>query len=760
MKERKVLLPIKVVTVQERDWVPPGGGGGDPKMFGEVTKEIRESLISEVESVYKHFADAFQKHKGAPAVARVTLKPKALAKSHRPDAILNKTTCPIIGANGFGELLVSVQPQSLELLADQLRMTQTKDGIAAVSTIQKISPYSISEALGFQSLQELSTMIDEDPIHPHPLKLRLFHHKNLSLDTRLLSAFREKTEDLGIPMPESIFYAQGMQIYRIPEMKKELLEPLASFLGTQRLSTFPRYQVLKTSSIFIRPVNIKDFPPPEEGTEYPFVGLIDSGTDPSNSFLSKWIADREVYVADGYTDFEHGTFVAGLLIHPSLLNSNDPPFPDISSKIVDVVAVPEKESLYENELMWILEDVLPKHREVKVWNLSLAMPNKICQDDTFSDMAIFLDRLQDQYGVLFVVACGNYDKSPLRSWPPQDLGEADRICAPADSVRAISVGSIAHLHKPNSCVKTGNPSPFSRRGPGPVYLPKPELTLYGGNCDKDGDYLQTGIISLGKNGGLAENIGTSFSTPIACSLLANIGGALSEMPSINLMKALIIHSARLSSPKLTTFDLRYKGFGTPSDLPNVLTCEPWSATLIFEPEIFPGKAFEKTPFPIPQCLKGPRGTLKAEIVVTVVYDPPLDPSFGSEYCRRNIDVSFGTYDVDKDGKRKQEIKIPSEPEDINQRYEENLIKYGFKWSPVKAYRKSLVRVSGDQWRLYVKMTDRKEFFSNEPQRIALVFTILDPERRKPVYDEVVRWMNREGWITADLRIKEQIQVRA
>ena len=728
-------------------------------MFGDVNQDTRESLVSEVELVNKHFQDAFKKYKGAPAVARVSLKKKALAKSHRPDAILNKSTCPIIGATSFGELLVSVQPHGLENLAGQLRTTRTKEGIAAVSTIQKIAPYTTSEALGFQSIQDLSKEIDENPKNPRPLKLRLFYHKNPPLDAHLLAAFKQQAEDLGIPMPKSIFYAEGMKIYSIPEIKRKHLASLASFIGTQRLTTFPRYQVLKTASIFLRPVDIRDFPPPQEGTEYPLVGLIDSGTEPGNPFLSKWIVDREVYVPDNYTDFAHGTFVAGLLIHARLLNGNNPLFPEVSSKIVDVVAVPEKDDLTEPQLMEILEDVLPKHRDVKIWNLSLAIPDKICQDDAFSDMAMFLDRLQDQYGVLFVVACGNYEELPLRSWPPEDLGEADRICSPADSVRAISVGAIAHRKGSNSCVEEGDPSPFSRRGPGPVYLPKPELTLCGGNCDKNGDYLQSGIISLGKNGGLAEDIGTSFSTPLACSLLANIGGALSEMPSMNLMKALVIHSARLSSTKLTTFDLRYRGFGTPSDLPNILTCEPWAATLIFEPEIFPGRAFEKTPFPIPQCLRGPQGTVKAEIVMTLVYNPPLDPSFGPEYCRRNIDISFGTYDVGKDGKRKQEIKIPSEPEDINHRYEENLVKYGFKWSPVKAYRKSLVRISGEQWRLYVKMTDRKEFFSNEPQRIALVFTILDPERKQPVYDEIVRWMNRAGWITNDLRIKEKIQVR-
>lgn len=50
------------------------------------------------------------------------------------------------------------------------------------------------------------------------------------------------------------------------------------------------------------------------------------------------------------------------------------------------------------------------------------------------------------------------------------MGERDRIISLADSVRAITVGSIALYETVDSIVKTNEPSPFSRRGPGANYI--------------------------------------------------------------------------------------------------------------------------------------------------------------------------------------------------------------------------------------------------------------------------------------------------
>jgi hypothetical protein len=54
---------------------------------------------------------------------------------------------------------------------------------------------------------------------------------------------------------------------------------------------------------------------------------------------------------------------------------------------------------------------------------------------------------------------------------------------------------------------------------------------------------------------------------------------------------------------------------------------------------------------------------------------------------------------------------------------------------------------------------RDESVAPEPQRVALVVTMFDRKRQKPVYDDVVTAMARAGWITQDLRVDERIRAR-
>ena len=267
------------------------------------------------------------------------------------------------------------------------------------------------------------------------------------------------------------------------------------------------------------------------------------------------------------------------------------------------------------------------------------------------------------------------------------------------------------------------------------------------------------MLSLDGNGNVAENIGTSFAAPLVSTLFANVYEILAPPVSRNLVKALVVHSAMLGSGPTTADEMRYRGFGIPGDLTRVLTCDPWSATLVFEPELITGYEFEKRQFPIPSALRTAAGEVRGEFIMTLVYDPPLDPSFGAEYCRTNVDVSLGTYDVRKDGKPHHKRQIPPEPKDVNLLYEKNLVEHGFKWSPVKVYRRRIAHgVNGDEWRLMVSVHHRAEFNSAAPQRMTLLITMRDPEEQRPVYDEVVTAMKQAGWASVDLAVKNQIRI--
>ena len=226
-------------------------------------------------------------------------------------------------------------------------------------------------------------------------------------------------------------------------------------------------------------------------------------------------------------------------------------------------------------------------------------------------------------------------------------------------------------------------------------------------------------------------------------------------------KALLIQSAALSSEPIAAAELPYRGFGVPGEITDILTCAPWQATLIFEPELLAQrKIFAKADFPIPDCFRRENSTIEGEFLMTLVYDPPRDPAAGAEYCQVNVDVSLGTYDQGADGKPSHSKQIPLEPKDYSKLFEKHLVEHGFKWSPVKVFRRKLSRTSGLRWRLMLELLYRAEIEVAEPQRVALVVTMFDPERKKPVYDDVVRSMSTAGWIAEDLQIDERIRTRA
>ncbi|MFC1806263.1 S8 family peptidase, partial [Planctomycetota bacterium] len=576
--EQNTRLPIKIVEPHASDFRQPQGGGGRRKQFGAVTDKVRKRHAEQLDKVAAHFAGWFKEAPSIPAVARVVLKRDALAKSYRPTKLFSDETCPIMGGGRFGELFVGVTRSRLRKLRERILTGTSMVDKANISTIQQIEPFTAQDAVGVEGIDGLANVLEGKG---HRLKLRLFVHASAVENARLVKRLLKLTQGLGLPQPDELRYGQGSCVLRLTGVTPDHVAALAGFAGTRSLATFPAFTVVKTASIPVGSVTALTFPEPDPAADYPIIGVVDTGTDPRDPVLAPWVAAREIYVPDVDADFDHGSFVSGLAVYAQVLN--DDRFPGHPVKVLDVRAVPKSGAILEDDLLAILEEVIPKYPAVRVWNLSLNTTE--VSDDVFSDLAMALDALMDEHGVTIACSAGNYKRIPFRGWPPEDLGEDDRIKSPADAVRAIAVGSLAHLDRPGSRVRREDPSPFTRRGPGAAFLPKPELVHYGGNCKPDGDFTQIGVRSLNGKGNIAEDIGTSFSAPLVANVLANIDGAIQGPVSPCLLRALAIHSAALGNPDLTAVELRYKGFGVPGELAGIVTCAPWEATLIFEPEL-------------------------------------------------------------------------------------------------------------------------------------------------------------------------------
>ncbi|MBA0177504.1 S8 family peptidase [Pectobacterium carotovorum] len=745
--------PIKVIEAVPDDFTDKSYNFAKKEPIRKVTEGLKNKLKKEINEVKDFFSSSFKKWPDIPAVAKVTLHEKALAKSHRPSSLLGDNTCPVIGSAGFGELLISVTEKGLSQLHKKIEnSTKSHNGTVHIAVIDKIEPFILNS-------EDLNKKKYESYI------LKLFDHKDRNTNKALDKKLSEYAIELGIPIPEKYEISHDLSIYEIKG--NDNIVKLANFVGIRKLEPMP---VFSLSNTINRPsthkkLNIVNFPLPEENKTYPLLGIIDSGVDPNNKTLAPWIWDR-LDLVNGQHDYEHGNMVASLAINGRWLNNKHKGFPDCQSEIVDVAAFPKDGELKLPQLMKAVKTAVTTYPEVKVWNLSLGCEAP-CSSESFSELGHFLNALHDEFGCLFVIASGNYVYTPQRTWPPQELNGSDRISAPADSVRSLTVGSVAHLDSTATVVKKQQPSSFSRRGPGPSFIPKPELNHFGGNCDNNLDCMDTGIIAIGPNNNLCESLGTSLATPLVSSLAASlwyeleINGKIS--PSPERIKTLLIHSAlRNSNPKNENSLINYQGFGRPSDnISDILGCNKDEITFIFEVDTREGIEFSRTPFVIPDSLKTSEGKFTGEILMTLVYSPPLDYDYPSEYCRSNVDVSFGTYTYDPVEKKwSHSGKVPQIKEK-SELYEKVLIENGFKWSPVKVYRKQFPQgVTGDQWRLKLDVQRRAEQEPlSSPQRAVLAITLRSLKNSQNVYSESINEIDKLGWKQVDIVTREQPQIR-
>ncbi len=441
------LLPIKVVLPRKDfDYRPDPSTGGSTKQFCDVTPELRKTFVESVDKIENYFASSFEEYPDIPVVAKVALRKEAMAKSHRPKLIFNSNTCPVIGLDKPGELLISVNKPGLQLLKRELAYGRTKKHIAQISTLESLQVFSAKDSLSRETIEELVAVTAKQ----NPIRLRLFEHPSQAVNLRikqLVQAYISNTDGDY----QELDYGEDLTVMAVYGLKKHEIEKLSNFVGTQSLSSFPDYRTVKKASHVVGVLDDKRFPPPV-GDAFGIVGVIDTGTDPKNPRLQAYVVTRKEWIDPRDQDNDHGSFVAGIVANGRALNHGNAKFPSAQSKIVDIVALDKNGLISEYDLITVIEQSTKDYPQVKVWNLSLGQATP-CRDGRFSLLASKLDSISKKRGILFVIAAGNYDTIPLRSWPPTDLKEADRICPPADSVRGITVGSMAHLSKRSACGK-------------------------------------------------------------------------------------------------------------------------------------------------------------------------------------------------------------------------------------------------------------------------------------------------------------------
>lgn len=778
-------LPIKFFQKRQKDELDTEGGGdrrlpkwANPELVGEKALYVRNILTG----VSKSLATKVQRNNYVPSVIKLKVNEDALAKTYRKEIgnLFNTGKLNIIGVSGEDEVLVKIDNET-DLQAIIKKFSNINDAFPSYTTVVGISAIT--------NVEEFKPQIEVEPKKEDVLKVKLFNYGNSDLNGILIKVFEAYCTERKLPF-ERASYSGDLNIYRITNVTGDAVEELKDFDGVQLVTEMPTYEVTMDEVSEENTVAIKQ---PKEGQTYPVVGVLDSGIA-NIPHLEPWLHTKSFtkYHADD-VDKRHGTFVAGVIIYGDELEGvNYTGFE--GCKLFEAIVMPNinKQKIYEDELIEHIREAIGKNDEIKIWNLSLGTKTEADQYE-FSDFAKALDEVQEQHDVLICKSAGNCDNFKISA-------PKSRISKSADTVRGLVVGSLAKDKNGTDISEKNNPSPFSRTGPGPAYLIKPDVVHIGGNAGLDirNKVIYNHVKSFALDGTLAQNVGTSFSTPRVAAIAAGLDSMLNEKFNPLLLKALIIHSAKY--PEEMKMGISEKidgaGFGLPSNISDILFNQPNEITLILQDTLEKGNFIDILDFPYPQTMIDDDGYFYGEVTVTLVASPILEVSQGAEYCQSNIDVMFGSYDekVERDTSKpiiknpigadgRQNVlstavysKKASKDTATPFATERMLVSYGDKYQPVKKWsvnfddftnaNKEKFLKAPKNW--YLKLEGLFRHFTETKcdmqkitpsQEFCLIITIKDTKKRGNIYNEVTQLLDNFSFVHSNVRIKEEVRLR-
>lgn len=775
-------LPIKIFEKRKEyddRSTEPGGGDheGNWVLHGEELDNHAKFLTGSVKYIKDSLNDWEKKKRTLPMIISTTIDDNAIAKTHRKKIVgllESDGNDNVIGAYGDRQLLSIVRGNNeLDNIIDAIGQVENEAAlISSISDFDIFMPY-------------IEPYVKDDGEY----RVRLFNYNDFDLNSLTRILFEKSCHDKEIKIQAKVRFTADMIVYRVTVDSLEKLNAMGEFEGVY--SAEKTHPIIATIDSFDADTVIP-IKRPEDDKEYPVVGVLDTGVA-DISYLKGWKEEEEhTNYPEEYNDNAHGTFVSGIIEYGDELNdTNVCALDGVKLFNATVYPNPQKIDIYPEDLIDNIREAVQRNPQIKIWNMSLGTSEE-CDLDEFSEFGMALDNIQDENNVLIIKSAGNCTNF-VNGLPKS------RISKMADSVRALVVGSIAETKGANDYADINTPSPFTRIGPGPASIIKPDLAFYGGNAGvKNGKIVTTGVSSFGLDEKIYKRVGTSFSTPRVTRIAAELAYIMNEDFDSLLIRALLIHYAKYpeNNQMKMTDKVGQMGFGMPVGAKDILYNSTDEITLILRDTLDKGSFIEMFDFPYPTSLVDENGYFRGQIILTLVNKTWLDDKQAGEYCQSNIDVLFGTYENEKDrDTSKPTIKNPKGV-DENQNIladslygasakgiypkkgfekECTLVKYGKKFHPVKKYAVDLSDMTPsnrDKWlpssrKWYLKIEGLyRDFLEKEAgkrnfqlsQEYCMILTIRDPEHIAPVYDEVSQQLSSRNFIHHDVRVRNTIHL--
>lgn len=734
--------------------------------------------------------------------AHVELQETAWAKSHRPNRVMFPSSkIRSLSGNELGTVIVELNSAELDALQKKVlsaeeetnwvfdedknkmiaKPTRLRSEVGAVKRIRIYDDadrrkFSIEQAAKWLSDPRTGCAYYVESFASDASKEKPSLARALTLANRNVDDFKNGLLLLGLSIevtqvradwtPNSLF------VIRLTDKSDTSLDAhqkLVSYMDSHsavRAILLP--PILQSAKMGADEVEMSSFPQVGELTNYPVVGIIDTGVSRLDC-LEPWRLGEVDFIDESLQDNSHGTFIAGLVSGSKHLNDGQE-FDEIDCKYYDLGLHPTSnyDFYYPRGFLDFLEQMDSELSAaiaagVRIFNMSLSVTLPV-EDRRYSLFANILDQIADQHDIIFVLPSGNLDGETLRGhWPdgPDNclkfLAEyssqgRDKIFQPADSVRSITVGALDP-----ACMKGElKPSRYSRRGPGPSLGAKPDVAHIGGSYDNG-----HGLFSLTPRGGIAGNCGTSFASPLVAKTLAVLDHSIEGYTPRETLAALLLHNSIvpkwLTHKKLSKIAKDFVGAGIPTSALPSLVIDDSEITLVFN-GILNQRQELTFDFSWPACLVK-NGNCSGKVKITTVYRPPIDRDFGAEFVLVNVDTWLRQETLDKKtGEMVFKNKLKN---DADKSIEKERIAQGAKWWPVKRFEQKFRGVGmSSRWRLVLESLCRSGYdFPGEGIPFSTIITISDPGNGGKVFNEMRQQLQADGVELSDIRTAVNSRLR-
>lgn len=495
-------------------------------------------------------------------------------------------------------------------------------------------------------------------------------------------------------------------------------------------------------------VDMKDIPPetsdngsldsidtlglPSPGSE-PVIGVIDTQFN-EKVYFHEWVDYTNMLNSSiplTAEDYLHGTAVSSIIVDGPRGN---PKLEDHCGHFrVRHVGVATSIGFSSFNILRLIREIIASNRDIRVWNLSLGSIEESNQD-FISPEAAELDRIQNEYDVIFVVAGTNKMES---------FNGDERIGAPADSLNAIVVNSVSFEKSPAS---------YSRVGPVLSFFHKPDFSYYGG----DGLTAKDKIVVCRDTTGGAFVCGTSFAAPWISrklSYLIDIMGFSKEIA-----KALLIDAAAgWKSDEQVSNKI---GYGiVPVDINEILETEDDEIRFYISGSTHEYETFNYN-LPVPRYNDKYPFFARA----TLTYFPACSREQGVDYTGTELDIHFGRVKETNGKVEIQDIKGNKQSDTgYHFIYEKEAREQYRKWDNVKHISDTITQkgkarksYGKAQWGIKLVSKERNYMQKRKPMMFGLVITLKEMKGNDR-YGDFIKLCSAYGWIVNEIVASNRIE---